>query len=348
MERQKGGELVIVPVILKPCDWQSSPLQQFKAVPKDGRPICEWTNRDSAFLDVVMELRRLVTAKHDTRDQRAPTLEPTLPNVSVTNLNTADFDKPTSPDSPGSFRAWLDERLAETTIPNVQRKANGVIEIGGCTVLDTAKLESGYGAIVLAQQTQEPISDALTEDDRENWEKMRATLLERKVSGTSLQVRRFAPELSDDPHPRLEYQIVNYADARAFSAMLEGSPEKVVRYRDHALRVMGEGTNLPNILSTAVVTIVGKGAPELLVAHRKVRTGGSDGNCWGVSIGEQFNPVSGTRGGRRVMFDDSIEASVIRGLREELLGNNFAGSMRISTQAFVMENHVLAACRTDA
>jgi hypothetical protein len=58
--RHESGELIVVPVILEPCDWLASPLKQFKAVPKDGKPITGWTNENAAWLDVVTELRRMV------------------------------------------------------------------------------------------------------------------------------------------------------------------------------------------------------------------------------------------------------------------------------------------------
>lgn len=60
IERHAAGEIVIVPIILEPCDWLASPLKEFKAIPKDGKPISEWTNKNTAWLDVVTELRRLV------------------------------------------------------------------------------------------------------------------------------------------------------------------------------------------------------------------------------------------------------------------------------------------------
>jgi hypothetical protein len=62
LERYERGELRIVPVIVEPCDWLSSPLQKFMALPKDGKPISDWTNANTAYLDVVIGLRRLVTA----------------------------------------------------------------------------------------------------------------------------------------------------------------------------------------------------------------------------------------------------------------------------------------------
>jgi hypothetical protein len=62
IRRHDAGEIIIVPVILEPCDWLSSPLARFKALPRDGKAISAWTNQNTAFLDVVNELRRLASS----------------------------------------------------------------------------------------------------------------------------------------------------------------------------------------------------------------------------------------------------------------------------------------------
>lgn len=59
LERERRGELEIVPVIFEPCEWLQTPLQKFKAVPRDGKAVTEHTNQNIAFLDVATELRRL-------------------------------------------------------------------------------------------------------------------------------------------------------------------------------------------------------------------------------------------------------------------------------------------------
>jgi hypothetical protein len=74
LERHEGGSLQVIPVIVEACDWKSSPLAKLKALPKDGKPISTWTNEDVAYLDVVTELRRLLSANDlpdDTRKQDA-------------------------------------------------------------------------------------------------------------------------------------------------------------------------------------------------------------------------------------------------------------------------------------
>jgi hypothetical protein len=59
LKRHDDGTLRIIPIILEPCDWKSSPLGKLKALPKEGKPISTWTNENVAYLDVVTELRRL-------------------------------------------------------------------------------------------------------------------------------------------------------------------------------------------------------------------------------------------------------------------------------------------------
>lgn len=64
LERHDAGSARVVPIILQPCDWASIPsLRRLKALPKDGNPISEWANANTAFLDVVQELRRILNVE---------------------------------------------------------------------------------------------------------------------------------------------------------------------------------------------------------------------------------------------------------------------------------------------
>jgi hypothetical protein len=59
LRRREVGTIVVVPIIVHDCDWQSTPLGKLKAIPKDGKPIAEWTNENTAFAAVVRALREL-------------------------------------------------------------------------------------------------------------------------------------------------------------------------------------------------------------------------------------------------------------------------------------------------
>ena len=60
LERRKRGEARVIPVILRPVDWHSAPFGKLKALPKDGKAITTWANRDEAFLDVAKGIRKIV------------------------------------------------------------------------------------------------------------------------------------------------------------------------------------------------------------------------------------------------------------------------------------------------
>ena len=59
-ERETSGSMTVVPVILQPCEWLSTPFSKFKALPRDGKPIADWSNVHTAFLDVIQHLRKLL------------------------------------------------------------------------------------------------------------------------------------------------------------------------------------------------------------------------------------------------------------------------------------------------
>ena len=61
LEMQKGGQIIIIPIIVEPCDWLSTPFKKFKALPNDGKAISTWENQNTAFLDIIQNIRKLIT-----------------------------------------------------------------------------------------------------------------------------------------------------------------------------------------------------------------------------------------------------------------------------------------------
>lgn len=53
LERHEKKEAHVIPIILDPADWQSTPLGALQALPRDGKPVTTWSNRGQAFLDIV-------------------------------------------------------------------------------------------------------------------------------------------------------------------------------------------------------------------------------------------------------------------------------------------------------
>lgn len=68
LERQAAGEMVVVPVILRACDWQAF-VGQLQALPQDARPIMSDRSRiDESMLEVVQGVRaRIESIKRQRR-----------------------------------------------------------------------------------------------------------------------------------------------------------------------------------------------------------------------------------------------------------------------------------------
>lgn len=57
LELHADGKLAVVPVILRSCLWHHTPLSKLLALPKDGKAVTAWSNRDEAMTDVAEGLR---------------------------------------------------------------------------------------------------------------------------------------------------------------------------------------------------------------------------------------------------------------------------------------------------
>ena len=55
--RHESGEARVIPILLRPCDWHGTPFGQLQCLPRDGKAVTTWRNRDEAFLDIAQGLR---------------------------------------------------------------------------------------------------------------------------------------------------------------------------------------------------------------------------------------------------------------------------------------------------
>lgn len=76
LERQKAGQAHVIPVILRDCDWKSSPLGKLLAVPRDGKPVVKFPHEDEAFLQVVEAIRNYLGSRAPAVPSRGPAVPP--------------------------------------------------------------------------------------------------------------------------------------------------------------------------------------------------------------------------------------------------------------------------------
>lgn len=60
LERMERGEVRVIPIILRPTDWESTSFSQLVALPRNRRPISSWSNQDEAFLNIITEISDVI------------------------------------------------------------------------------------------------------------------------------------------------------------------------------------------------------------------------------------------------------------------------------------------------
>jgi nucleoside phosphorylase len=56
-ERLKENAAVVIPILLRPTDWQTTPFGNLQAFPRGNKPITKFSDPDMAFADIALELR---------------------------------------------------------------------------------------------------------------------------------------------------------------------------------------------------------------------------------------------------------------------------------------------------
>jgi len=62
LERHKAGTAHVIPILLRPVDWEKTPLGVLSPLPTNRTPVTLWINQDAAWLDIVRGINEIVRA----------------------------------------------------------------------------------------------------------------------------------------------------------------------------------------------------------------------------------------------------------------------------------------------
>lgn len=65
LEKHKLHQVRVVPIIIRPVDWQGAPFSELQALPENAEPVTTWSNVDAAWTDVAKGIRRVVEEIQD-------------------------------------------------------------------------------------------------------------------------------------------------------------------------------------------------------------------------------------------------------------------------------------------
>jgi hypothetical protein len=61
LEMHESKQAVVVPIILRSCDWHSAPFAKLLALPTDGKSVSTWADLDAAFLNIAKGIENIAT-----------------------------------------------------------------------------------------------------------------------------------------------------------------------------------------------------------------------------------------------------------------------------------------------
>ncbi len=63
LQKHKEDNVCVIPILLRPVDWEDSPVSALQALPPNGKPVTSWRNRDDAYLLITKEIRKIIGAQ---------------------------------------------------------------------------------------------------------------------------------------------------------------------------------------------------------------------------------------------------------------------------------------------
>lgn len=66
LERYQSGQMLVVPILVRPFDWQSTIVGHLQCLPRNEEPVTSWESRDAALHSIAQELRQLITSRQST------------------------------------------------------------------------------------------------------------------------------------------------------------------------------------------------------------------------------------------------------------------------------------------
>jgi TIR domain/Type I restriction modification DNA specificity domain len=60
LQRHKDGDARVIPVLLRPVDWENAPFSKLQVLPTNSIPVNSWNKLDDAFVNVAREIRKVV------------------------------------------------------------------------------------------------------------------------------------------------------------------------------------------------------------------------------------------------------------------------------------------------
>lgn len=80
LARHEAGEARVIPILLRPVDWEGARFAKLQYLPRNGKPVTRWKNRDEAFREIAKGIREAI---EDLRASAGLLHRPSSPSVTL-------------------------------------------------------------------------------------------------------------------------------------------------------------------------------------------------------------------------------------------------------------------------
>ncbi len=145
MERHHDNNdpAVVVPIILRHCDWTDAPFAKLQALPKNATPIAKYGDKDEAYLFIVKQIKNLIKLKSQPKSEDIPISSPTATPSMASPIADAIISTP-SPQAQALDRDKVRNLIA-------QNKAEEALKI----MIEVAKEKNSDNFNILLQKSGE-------------------------------------------------------------------------------------------------------------------------------------------------------------------------------------------------
>jgi internalin A len=67
LERHEAGQATVIPIIVRNANWEKAPFSRLQVLPRNGKAVTSWPNKDDAWMDVSQGLELTITARRKPR-----------------------------------------------------------------------------------------------------------------------------------------------------------------------------------------------------------------------------------------------------------------------------------------
>lgn len=155
MGRHESGLARVVPVIVRPCDWQTAPFGKLQALPTGARPVALWSNEDEAWLSVAEGLRSLI---HHLPKKKAKPVWRLRIDASLEDIDPQQLEKITEllKDISGDAQLQIEKVTRGSVDLHLRISSEGVRRL--LTSIASGELAEGIGFEILDFSRTEPMA----------------------------------------------------------------------------------------------------------------------------------------------------------------------------------------------